>query len=362
MKLIPRSYFPPSDQSRAKHVERAILASVWDFLDGNKRSAAKIAQLAWPDDLITQSVLTPSVFKAASVPADTATPAWAATLAPTMVGDFVASLQPMSAAAKLIDAGIRLSLSGIYALNIPKRNSPKAATDVAWAAEGQPIAVKLYTLNTVALGPTHKLPLIVALTRELAEHANGQEVITTLIKEDLAASLDASLFSTAAADTTRCAGLMNGISALPATAATPNVVEACYGDLANIAGAIADAGGSGNVVYIASPKQYASAKVRLLTEQTIWACPALAAGTVIGVDPSAFVSAFGPEPKIKVSWQAAEVEASPAAPISTGSPAVVGTPLRSVFQTDTISIRTILDAAWCMRQPGMVAYVTGANW
>jgi hypothetical protein len=349
--------FLPSDHHNGRPLERAILAGVWAALDKGQTGAVRIAEKTWPGDKATAAVL-----KASTAPADSTTTTWAKELSPTLTGDFVASLQPMSAAARLINAGIRLSLTGMYELNIPKRSTAKAASDVAWLAEGGPIPVKQYSLNTVTLGPTHKLPLMVDLTRELAEHGNGEAVITQLIREDLAASLDASLFDSTAAGSTRPAGLLNGVSAISATTTT-NLTDAMLGDLVNIAAAISDAGGSGNCVYIASPKQASAAKLRLLTQATIWPCPALAAGTVVGVDPSAFVSAFGPEPRVQTTMQATVVEASPAAAVGTaGTPNVVGAPMRSLFQTDTISIKTILDAAWCMRQPGMVAWVTSTNW
>ena len=75
-------------------------------------------------------------------------------------------------------------------------------------------------------------------------------------------------------------------------------------DLEKLAGAVLDAGGI-SVVYIASPKQAAATGLRLLTDQTVWPCPALAAGTVVAVEPSAFVSAFGVEPRISASIETA---------------------------------------------------------
>src|SRR5262249_12089592 len=150
------------------------------------------------------------------------------------------------------------------------------------------------------LGPTHKLPLIVVLTRELAEHANGEAVIMTLIREDIAASLDASMFSTATG-ANQPDGLLAGVTPLTAAPASPPIVEAMVADLPNIAAAAADPGGASHVVYIPRPYHAQSAKGRLLTQASICPCPSLAAGTVVGVDPGAFVSAFGPESKVGAS-------------------------------------------------------------
>ena len=37
-------------------------------------------------------------------------------------------------------------------------------------------------------------------------------------------------------------------------------------------------------------------------------------------------------------------------------------PTVSAWQTDLIVIRAILDAAWCMRASGMVAWINDAHW
>lgn len=347
--------FLPTDRPGV-HIERAMLASMRAVANGEQRGAVKIAAQAWPGDTIT-----PAILKAASAPADTLTPGWAKELAPNLIGDFIGSLQPMSAAAKLINAALRLTLDGYATVSMPRRSTAKAATDVAWVGEGQPIPTRQYQLNTVTLGPTHKLPLIVVVTRELAEHAAGETVITQMIREDIAASLDASMFSTATGPN-QPDGLLAGVTPLSAASASPDLAEAMYGDLSNIAEAIANNGGSGNVVYIAAAKQAQSAKLRLLTDATIWPSAALAAGTVIGIDPGAFVSAFGPDPKIDASKHTSIVMRTDPAPVATGSPAVMGAPLRSLWQTDCVAIRCILDAAWAQRQPGMVQWVQNSNW
>src|SRR5262245_17663059 len=80
------------------HLERAIIAGVQALSDPQMRGAVGIARANWPGDGVT-----PLVIKAARAPADSVTPGWAAELAGTgMVTDFVASLAPLSAAARLI--------------------------------------------------------------------------------------------------------------------------------------------------------------------------------------------------------------------------------------------------------------------
>src|SRR5262249_31246337 len=142
-----------------------------------------------------------------------------------------------------------------------------------------------------------------------------------------------------------------------ATAKTDAMIE----DLENLSGKIADAGGSGNVVYIMNPKQFESAKLRLrqlgVGEQiTIWPCPSLTAKTVVAVEPLAFASTLGAVPRIEISNQAVlHMETSPAQISIAGTPAVVSAPLRSTFQTDTLAVKMTIGINWCLRQSGMVA-------
>lgn len=339
--------FLPSDRKPGLVFERAILASVKAAIDPEMRGAEAVARKLWPHDPGP-----PLLLRAAVSPTSTTT---AAALALDSATDFVGSLQPMSAAARLINLGMRVSLSGINSLSIPRRQGGKAATDVAWIAQGSPIPVKQYALDNVALGPTCKLALEVGLTRELAEYDHGDETITRLVKEDLAASFDASIFSnTAAVPGLRPAGIFFGVTPISGAAAG---ADAILTDLEKLAGAVLGAGGS-EVVYIMSPWQFAGLKLRLLTPVTpsIWISAALPKGTIAVVEPSAFCSAFGPEPRITASNQGTmQFETSP-------TPDAIAAPMRSLWQTDLISIKAILDAAWCMRAAGMVAWITDAHW
>jgi hypothetical protein len=88
-------------------------------------------------------------------------------------------------------------------------------------------------------------------------------------------------------------------------------------------------------------------------------------GTVIAIDPSAFVSAFGAEPEISSSREAmVHMEADAPLPIATGTQGsgVLATPSRSLFQTDCIGTRLILRAAWAWRAPGAVAWIQDTTW
>ena len=350
-----RPDYAAAARNRGLTFERACLASIKASIDVEQPGAERVAKTLWPGDSETQMVL-----RAAVSPTDTTS---GAAFALNTAVDFIGSLQPLSAAARLINLGLRVSLAGINSVNIPRRQGGKAATDVVWISQGSPIPTKQYTLESVTLGPVCKLPLLVPLTRELVEYAGGDEVITTLIREDLAASSDASMFSsTAAVAGVRPAGLFFGLTPITAAAAG---ADAMATDLEKLAGAVLNNGGS-QVVYIASPKQAASIKVRLLSPSppSVFTCPALAAGTVAAIEPNAFVSAFGPVPRISASKEATiEFDTTPdAGGIGSGTVPTIAVPTVSAWQTDLIIIRAILEAAWAMRATGMVALITGANW
>jgi hypothetical protein len=202
------------------------------------------------------------------------------------------------------------------------------------------------------------------MTGTLAEYATGVETLSGFINEDLVASLDASVFSTATG-ANQPSGILAGVT--PGTASTAtNPTDAMLADLENLGGQIADNGGSGNCVYIVAAKQFASARLRLRQlgiDVEVWPCPALAAGVVIAVEPLAFVSAFGTVPRVEASDKATvHADTAAQALCVTGTPNVVAAPLRSSWRQDLITVRCMLDATWCMRQAGMVAYLTGAHW
>jgi hypothetical protein len=93
--------------------------------------------------------------------------------------------------------------------------------------------------------------------------AGGEEVLAQLMREDVGASLDASIFSTAAASAVRPAGILNGIAGLTAT--TGGGASALQGDLAKVGGAVASATGSANIAFVVSPT-YA---LRMMTYKTV---------------------------------------------------------------------------------------------
>jgi hypothetical protein len=330
---------------------------------------ATVQAIAYLEDETTEEVATRlyghegggEVQKAAVNPAST--DGWGSQLAAGVrVAAFLKSLRPRSAAAQLIDRGLRLNLEGVGSASLPGLSS--AFPEPAWVAEGAPIPAFKGALGSVAITPK-KLAAISGLTGELSElSAEDAEAVVEAVMIDAAAkALDGSIFSNTAASALRPAGILNGVSALSATAG--GGLNAFLGDLQALVGAIHAAGGGSDVVLVAAPQQAVAAKILggAGFDTPVITAPNLAAGTVIAVEAQAFASGFSDVPRVDIAKEATIhwEDTTPAQIGTAGSPNVVAAPTRSGFQTNTHALRLILRAAWGMRAP-MVAWVSGTTW
>ena len=89
----------------------------------------------------------------------------------------------------------------------------------------------------------------------------------------------------------------------------------------------------------------------------------LADGVVICIATNALVSAFGTVPTIEASKEAVVHMDTAAGAVSTaGAPNVVAAPVRSLFQTDCISLKLRLPCAWTLRTASGLAWTQSVNW
>jgi len=136
-------------------------------------------------------------------------------------------------------------------------------------------------------------------------------------------------------------------------------------DLAALAGAIAPVGGL-TIVFIANPVE--AVKIALAVGPKfsfpVFASNGIAKGTVLAIAINALVSATDPEPRIETSRNAVlHMEGTTPQPIGTpGTPNVIAAPVRSLYQTDSVAIRLILQATWGLRTAGAVAWVENVTW
>jgi hypothetical protein len=89
----------------------------------------------------------------------------------------------------------------------------------------------------------------------------------------------------------------------------------------------------------------------------------LATGSVAALDAGALAMTASP-PVFSISRDATIHEDDVPLPLATGAQgsAVVATPMRSLFQTDAVAIRSVLRASWVRRRSGCTAIVNGVTW
>jgi hypothetical protein len=85
--------------------------------------------------------------------------------------------------------------------------------------------------------------------------------------------------------------------------------------------------------------------------------------TVILADAADFVTMGGDSVRFDISDQATlHMEDTAPADLVSGSPGVVASPQRSLFQTDSLALRMIMPLNWAYRRSGMVAFTQNVTW
>ena len=90
-------------------------------------------------------------------------------------------------------------------------------------------------------------------------------------------------------------------------------------------------------------------------------CPA---DTLLLLDAADFIIVAGDTPNFIVSDQVVlhMEDTSPLAITTPGAPATFASPVRSLFQTDSIAVRMILDLNWTMRRTTSVQWTDTTTW
>lgn len=283
-------------------------------------------------------------------------------IATSVMGEFFASLAPMSAAAMLRARGLQTPVpAGHAGLSIPGRVGTPPAT-VPFVKEGSPISVRKFALNTAATLTPKKFGFIVVITRELAKRGGGEEIIRLLVREDAAAAIDAAYFSNLAATDTVHDGLLNGLTPIAGFSGADK--EAARTDLVALTNAVS-VGGSGQILFVVSPSRYARLPLIWpdLDINNFMPSLAVAEDAIVAVDPLSIAHAFGDDFDIDASDEAVlHMEDSNPLEIVSGTGPTTSDPVRSVYQTDCIAVRLLGDVAFAKRRSGAVAVVNGASW
>jgi len=318
--------------------------------------------------------------RAASAPATTTTSGWASQLVNTGYVDFLDLLLPASVFPGLASRAMRLSFGRNGVISIPTR-APTPTIAGSFVAEGSPIPVRQGAFTSQTFTPK-KMGVISAFTREIAEHSTPaiETLIRNAMQEDTSVSLDAILLDTTAASSTRPAGIRNGVSGLTATAG--GGFAALVGDIKQLTNALLT-GSSGNLrspVWIMNPAQSLSIGLtqnaggdfpfateinqKRFTGYPVVVSGNVTAGMVILLDAADFAVIEAGAPRFDVSDQAVLhfEDTTPVQIGTTGAPNVVAAPARSLWQTDSMAIRMILDVNWGFVRAGTIAFTTAVTW
>jgi hypothetical protein len=342
-KFQPRASDLPAGNTFTRMLAARVLASA------ERRTANEIAARMWPNDRVTAEIIE----RAASAPALTAVAGWAAELAQRKIVDTLKALHPYSAAAALFAQGTSLAFDGAGSISVP--GFVTTTITKGFVADGQPIPVQQPALVIPAdLKPT-KLAGIAVLSHEMLASSNAETLIADVVLRMLGNMLDAALVDNNAAAADRPAGLRNGVSTQTASTAA-DTWGAFTADVRTLANAVGPVSSNAPIAFVGSPGRAIAVNV-MLSGQTL---PVFGTGALTNeflcVATAALVSVLGD----------VEVESGTAASLhmDTVPIADIGSAGRhmSMWQTDSVAIKTRWPVAWIVRDPRGVSWMTPTAW
>jgi HK97 family phage prohead protease len=317
--------------------------------------------------------------RAATAPATTTTAGWAAELAVTGQGEWFNAVMAGSIFQPVAARGMNITLGRYNQISMPTRAATPTIAG-SFVAEGAPIPVRQAAFTPVTIG-LKKMAVITSYTREIAEHSTPEieTILRQLIMDDTGVAVDTVFIDNVAVSSIRPAGIRNGVSGLTPTAG--GGFAALVGDLKAMVGALAAVNAMGSLVWIMNPVQQiaisltqnaggdfpfqADINANRLLGYGVVISSTVPAGMVILINADDLMVVQGDTPRFDVSDQATlHFEDTTPLQITTGAQgsAVAATPVRSMFQTDSLALRMILPMNWALRRTGSVAWVTGVTW
>jgi hypothetical protein len=357
---IPLSLAPAAPlRAGAQCVVRAAICCLLSKIE--KRSPADIAQERFPQQRDAIKILQ----RAVTVPlSSTNASAAALTALGTGALDFIQLMGGASASSALLNSGLQLTFDNAAGLPVPALRADPG--NVAWLGESGAIPVRQLDTGGISLMLPYKLPVICTFTRELMERSqpNVEAVVRSVLTESVGAALDSYMLDAVAGDgVTRPAGLRAGVVALTPSTDTARF-EAMSEDVGNLVAAVAPVAANGTIALVASPSQACS--LRMWTQNRaeyypILSSSGLANRVVMAVATRALVSAADVAPRFSLSSEATLHMDSAATDIGSGGIAAGGV-VKSMWQTDSLALKMILEISWAMRAPGSVAHMSSVLW
>ncbi len=139
-------------------------------------------------------------------------------------------------------------------------------------------------------------------------------------------------------------------------------------DLQALATAVAGVGGAtGQIVYVVAPAQAQAARVRMIGQlpYDVLSSSALAAGTIMAIALPALVSVVDSQPHFAFANSATvHMEDTTPLDIATGAQgsAVLATPTKTMFQTNSTALRLVFRVTWGLRASNAVAWTSATTW
>jgi hypothetical protein len=277
------------------------------------------------------------------------------------VADFVNMLSPASAGAVLLQRGWQFQFDGAGAIGVPGLLASSGNT--SFVGEGLPIPVRQEVFTGLSLTPD-KFATINVFTRDIFAHSipTIEAMTTNVLRESVGLALDKALLDNVAADTTRPAGLLNGISGLTPSALTVKS-ESLQADVEQLVAQVSAVASNNPIIFICSPAQATALKMLPNFPFEVLSSSSLAAKTVICVASNCVASAIDPAPRFSMAKEATvHMETVPLAIGTAGSPPTVAAPTRSLFQTDSIGLRMIMEVSWGLRSATGLAWMVNVLW
>lgn len=313
---------------------------------------------------------------AASNPAMTNVAGWAAELIDTQMGEFLDLLAPESVFARL--TGLRVTFDRNGGVKLPGRSTRSLGG--SFTGEGAPIPVRQAQLTSVLLAP-FKATVITTMTRELAQRSApaAEPLFRQMMIEDTAITIDGAFLDGGAASAVRPAGLQ---TLGTGSASAGKTVAQIMTDLRGMAEGIILAQAGRRPVWVMNDIRRLGLMTALsTTEDTRPFADEIRNGSLLGygivtsinvpnevvflVDQAELAQGYGDSPAIDMSNQATlHMEADSPLPLVTGAQGsgVVASPMRSLFQTDSLALRLVWDVSWVMRRAGACQFRTGVQW
>lgn len=313
-----------------------------------------------------------AIVKADQTIGTTGVAGWASELVQTAYFGFLEALKGHSVFPDLLGRGLSLMFDRYGSISLPRRTAGTAGG--GFRAEGNPIRVGKLTTAAATLTPKN-MGVIVPFTKELAKRSTPQieGIVRQAILEDTAAILDPILLDATASSTSRPEGLRYNLSAA-ASGYGGGDYQAVREDFRALLAPFYTANGADGIVVIMNPSQGLNMSLmegpvgdpnwlqRIKDRVTIIESTHATANRLIAVRASDFVGAGG-DPDFDVSEQATiHMEDTTPLEIVSGTGPTTADPVRSLWQTNSVGVRMMMDVSWTMRRTGMVQWIDTTTW